>query len=122
MKTGHLIFLSVICIFLLFDFITEIQSARVQYQYKKYTYRKKRDVSCSDIYIITTFQYLNLCMPGNFSKFVVVTAEFSLNTDIQVDLQIFFNIHFFKYSFSNNISVKQLVSISYLIRPDLSPN
>ena len=60
MKTGHLTFLSVICIFLLFDFITEIQSARVQYQYKKYTYRKKRDVSCSDIYIITTFQYLNL--------------------------------------------------------------
>ena len=58
MKTGHLIFLSVICIFLLFDFITEIQSARVQYQYKKYTYRKKRDVSCSDI-----VHYHNISVP-----------------------------------------------------------
>ena len=94
MKTGHLIFLCVICIFLLFDFITEIQSARVQYQYKKYTYRKKRDVSCSDIYIITTFQYLNLCMLGNFSCFYVMTAEFSLQMAADIFQHSIFQIFF----------------------------
>lgn len=32
-------------ILLLLDSVVDVNSARVQYQYKKYTYRKKRDVS-----------------------------------------------------------------------------
>lgn len=45
MKSGSL--LCVVCvsiiIILLLDCVTEVHSGRVQYQYKKYTYRKKRD-------------------------------------------------------------------------------
>ncbi|XP_045157763.2 uncharacterized protein LOC123523987 [Mercenaria mercenaria] len=45
MKTGGLLFSVCVClaILLLIDCISEAHSARVQYQYKKYTYRKKRD-------------------------------------------------------------------------------
>lgn len=43
MRTTLLSCLSLVLILLLIDILPETQSARVQYQYKKYTYRKKRD-------------------------------------------------------------------------------
>ena len=45
MKRSQLLCVSLLLLLILLDIIPDTQTAKVQYQYKKYTYRKKRDVS-----------------------------------------------------------------------------
>ena len=62
MKRLQLTCVSLLLLLLLLDIIPDTQSSKVQYQYKKYTYRKKRDVSLP-------FETFELCRE-NQRKFV----------------------------------------------------